>query len=66
MQSNPLLTMKDRVQQRLDIVVEHDLRAYIANLHRIAVETEKTYHVTFRYISPEGQPVVKESPSRIA
>ncbi len=55
MYANPVLTMKEQVQQRLDRAVEHDLQAYIDNLHRIVMDIENTYHITFRYATQEAQ-----------
>lgn len=54
MRRNPLLVLKDQVQQQLDQAAGHDLQVYLTNLHRIVMETEQTYGVKFRYLSPEA------------
>ena len=53
---SPLLAMKDQVQQQLDQAAGHDLQVYLTNLHRIVMETEQTYGIKFRYLSPEDAP----------
>jgi hypothetical protein len=62
MLSNPLLEMKDHVQQQLDAQAGHDVGAYLANLHRIVLTVEQQYGLTFRYEllpgAPETQPVI--------
>ncbi len=63
--SEPLLEMKDRVQQQLDEQVGHDLGTYLANLHQIVRATEQQYGLTFRYeplqSTPESQPVIRKT-----
>ncbi len=53
--TNDLLQAKYEAQRRLDEAAEHDLTRYIENAHKIALETEKKYGLTFKYGNIEGQ-----------